>query len=78
MEDSLIKAGKRPVGMPFALYQVLRNVENRKVKKHLRGRFVWLSCILEPKLDGVVQVGWKKKIVQGTYTRNQKLIGSRA
>jgi hypothetical protein len=77
MEDSLIKAGKRPEGMPFALYRVLRNVENLKVKKHLRGRYVWVSAILEPIIKNSILVGWKKVSVQGTYTRTDKLTESR-
>lgn len=77
MEDSLIKAGKRPKGMPFALYQVLRHVENLKVKKHLRGRYVWVSAILEPIIENSILVGWKKVKVQGTYTKANKLTESR-
>lgn len=75
--ESLIIAGKRPPGMPFALFKLLRRVENLKVKKHLRGRLVWLSAIIEEETVGGVVVALKKKVVMGTYTRNKQLIGSR-
>ena len=72
----MIKGNKRLAGETFKKYKARIKDEAKKVKKYLRGRYIWLSTDL---YDGPRMMPTSHIIAEGlgTYSRDMGAIGTR-